>query len=107
MTDEEVETFSRTVDFENLRAYRAAVGRETRAWVMAFDFAELDTSLGQRPVESAVTASGNGRNAGSNGSAEAAAHAQPRGPGRNSDRLIDFDDRRRRPTGRQPGIPTV
>jgi hypothetical protein len=42
MDDNEVADFSARVDVAALRAYRAAVGRETRRWAEAVDFAELD-----------------------------------------------------------------
>jgi hypothetical protein len=45
MTDEEVEGLSTRVDVAELRAYRSAVGRETRAWVETLDFDELDAPL--------------------------------------------------------------
>jgi hypothetical protein len=45
MTDQEVQGFSTRVDVAALRAYRAAVGRETRTWVEALDFATLDAPL--------------------------------------------------------------
>ena len=38
----EVVAFSRKVDIEALRAYRDAVGRETRAWVNTVDFVTLN-----------------------------------------------------------------
>jgi hypothetical protein len=40
--DEEVDDFGRLVDVAALRAYRAAVGRETRAWLERVDLAELE-----------------------------------------------------------------
>ena len=49
MSDEEVEGFSAGVDIAALHAYRAAVGRETRAWLEQLDFAELD-----RPIDVAA-----------------------------------------------------
>ena len=42
MDDQEVADFSTLVDVAALRAYRAAVGQETRRWVETLDFAELD-----------------------------------------------------------------
>jgi hypothetical protein len=42
-SDDEVAGFSERVEATALRAYRAAVGRETRAWVRDLDFATLDT----------------------------------------------------------------
>ena len=40
-SDDEVAGFSERVDVAQLRAYRAAVGRETRAWARAADFDAL------------------------------------------------------------------
>jgi hypothetical protein len=45
MTADEVAAFSAGVDLEALRAYRAAVRDETRAWVETFDFDVLDAPL--------------------------------------------------------------
>jgi hypothetical protein len=41
-SDEEVGDFSAQVEVAALRRYRAAVGRETRAWIAVVDFATLD-----------------------------------------------------------------
>lgn len=45
-TRDEVVAFSRQVDIAALRAYRAAVGRETRSWVETLDFDTLDGEVG-------------------------------------------------------------
>lgn len=41
-SDEEVSNFGATVDPSLVRAYRAAVGRETRLWASVADFGSLD-----------------------------------------------------------------
>ena len=42
---EEVTSISQTINLEALRAYRAAVGRETRRWAATLDFDTLDTAV--------------------------------------------------------------
>ena len=41
----EVKTISQKIDLDALRAYRAAVGRETRAWASTVDFDTLDETI--------------------------------------------------------------
>ena len=50
----EVRQLSEQVDVTALRAYRAAVGRETRAWLSELDFHTLDTAVTQKDVQRAV-----------------------------------------------------
>ena len=44
-TSAEVTSISQTIDLDALRAYRAAVGRETRRWAAALDFGTLSEAV--------------------------------------------------------------
>lgn len=53
-TPAEIRDLSARVDVAAVRAYRAAVGRETRAWVQAIDLATLDRDVTAAEVDRAV-----------------------------------------------------
>lgn len=54
-TPEEIRGLSERVDVGAVRAYRAAVGRETRVWAEATDFASLDRIIEPEEVDRAAT----------------------------------------------------
>jgi hypothetical protein len=53
-TTAEVDAISQTVNLEALRAYRAAVGRETRTWASSLDFDTLDRLISADEAQRAI-----------------------------------------------------
>jgi hypothetical protein len=53
-TPDDVKRLSEQIDIGGLRAYRAAVGQETRTWLVDLDFQTLDTVVSREDVGRAV-----------------------------------------------------
>jgi len=61
-TSIEVDVISQAIDLTVLRAYRAAVGRETQAWVSTLDFNTLDRLITQTEAQRAIAKDDFGEN---------------------------------------------